>query len=549
MPEQTQRCAIYSRVSSDERLCQDFNSLDAQHEACSAYITSQRHEGWMLVDTKYEDGGFSGGSLIRPALQDLLADLGNGRIDIIVVYKIDRLTRSLTDFAKIVERLDASGASFVAVTQSFNTTSSMGRLTLNVLLSFAQFERELASERIRDKFAASKSRGMWLGGSPPLGYEVADRKLVPVQREAEQVREIFRQCLEAPSVAALAQQLAASGMRTKRHVRKDGRIWGDNPITRGMLLCLLRNPVYIGKIRHGRKTYEGQHKAILDVDLWEAVQRRLELVVVRHMPRTRRFMPSLLRGILQDHHDRPMVSTFVSKASKRYRYYMTSSAHLRGKPPIRVPAFDLEQIVIDRIDAWLMEVETFSHDIALSEASMRLKYASDRRAVLCGTDKFASFNLFRELVSHIRLGAEDLEIDVALCGSSSNGDFKVASTLTSKVAKVRVGKETKLIVGTGDEAPARHDPKLINVVVKAHRARKLLEGGRSIPEIGGDLNVSIIQASRLVRLGYFAPQITSAILDGHQPLGLSKSMLTLGTNMPLDWNKQCRMLNFSRYSV
>jgi site-specific DNA recombinase len=238
-----------------------------------------------------------------------------------------------------------------------------------------------------------------------------------------------------------------------------------------------------------------------------------------------------------------MVSTFVSKASKRYRYYMTSPAHLRKKPPMRVPAFDLEQLVIDRIDAWLMEVETFSHDVTLSEASARLKYAEDRRAILCGVDKFASFKLFRELVSQVCLGAEDLTVDVALCGSSSNGDFKVSSTLTSKVAKVRVGKETKLIVGIGDEAPARHDPKLINAVVTAYRARKLLESGRSIPEIGGELKVSIIQASRLVRLGYFAPQITSAILSGQQPLGLSKSMLTLAVDMPLDWGAQCKTLN------
>jgi site-specific DNA recombinase len=545
MTSATLRCAIYSRVSSDERLCQDFNSLDAQRESCAAYIASQRHEGWSLVDKRYDDGGFSGGLLMRPALQDMLADIANGRIDIVVVYKIDRLTRSLADFAKIVDTLDAQSASFVAVTQSFNTTSSMGRLTLNVLLSFAQFERELAGERIRDKFAASKARGMWLGGCPPLGYQAIDRKLVPIKSEADQVQEIFQKCLDAPSVAVLAEQLAASGMRTKRHVRKDGRTWGDNPISRGMLLCVLRNPVYIGKIRHGRKVYEGQHDAILEAELWQAVQNRLDKIVIRHMPRTRRFMPSLLRGLLEDQHGRPMTPTFVSKASKRYRYYMTSPAYLRGKPPTRVPAFDVEQIIVDRVDAWLMDIGALSRDVSLSEANARFQHARTLRAVLCGRDKFASFNLFRELVTRVRLGPDEVEVDVKMAQSLSSPHLELSATLTSTVAKVRVGKETKLIVGAGNTAPPRHDPKLINVIVKAYRARKLLEDGRTMLEIAGVLKVSQIQAARLVRLSYFAPQISLAILNGHQPLGLTGSMLTLAVEMPLDWEGQCRILNFS----
>lgn len=544
MSEPIQRCAIYARVSSDERLSQEFNSIDAQRESCVAYVASQRHEGWSLVDKRYDDGGFSGGSLLRPALQELLADLGNGSIDIVVVYKIDRLTRSLADFAKIVEGLDAQGASFVAVTQAFNTTSSMGRLTLNVLLSFAQFERELAGERIRDKLAASKARGMWLGGSPPLGYQTIARKLVPIEAEAAQVREIFQKCLDAPSVAVLAEQLAASGMRTKRHVRNDGRIWGDNPITRGMLLCLLRNPVYIGKIRHRRKTYDGQHVAILDIDLWQAVQRRLDKIIMRQMPRTRRFMPSVLRGLVEDELGRPMSPTFVTKATKRYRYYITTPAHLRGRPPTRLPAFDLEQVIIDRVDAWLMDIEAFSEGASITEVSARLKFARDRRMILCGTDKTASFNLFRELVTRVRVGIDQLEVDVTLNAGPGPFSFEIRTTLTSRVAKVRVGKETKFVIGPGNTAPPRHDPKLINVVVNAHRARKLLESGHTIPEIGAALKVSHIQAARLVRLSYFAPQITLAILNGHQPLGLTKSMLTLAAEMPFEWASQCKVLNF-----
>ena len=268
------RCAIYTRKSSDEGLEQEFNSLDAQREACEAYIVSQRHAGWTALPDLYDDGGLSGGTMERPALQRLLADVRAGKVQIIVVYKVDRLTRSLADFAKIVDVLDAHDASFVSVTQQFNTTTSMGRLTLNMLLSFAQFEREIAGERIRDKIAASKAKGMWMGGNVPLGYDVRDRKLIVNPTEAESVRMIFRRYAELGSVALLKAELDLLGVVSKRREGAGGFLSGGKPFSRGALYLLLQNRLYRGEIAHKGNVYPGQHQAIVDVELWQVVQRQ-----------------------------------------------------------------------------------------------------------------------------------------------------------------------------------------------------------------------------------------------------------------------------------
>jgi site-specific DNA recombinase len=275
MPD-LRRCAVYTRKSSEEGLEQHFNSLHAQREACEAFIRSQHGEGWRLVSTAYDDGGVSGGTIERPALQRLLADIAQGKIDIVVVYKVDRLTRSLTDFAKMVEVFDAHGVSFVAVTQQFNTTTSMGRLTLNILLSFAQFEREVTGERIRDKIAASKRKGLWMGGVTPLGYEVRDRKLVPMPAEAEVVNLIYRQYLDLGSVRQLKQELDHNGIRSKIRTHVNGSSVGGKPFSRGALYALLANPIYVGEIAHKRVRYPGQHEAIVGRATWEAVQQRLQ---------------------------------------------------------------------------------------------------------------------------------------------------------------------------------------------------------------------------------------------------------------------------------
>ena len=277
-----QRCAIYTRKSSEEGLEQNFNSLHAQREACEAFIRSQAGEGWRLITTAYDDGGFSGGTMERPALQRLLVDIRERLIDTVVVYKVDRLTRALADFAKMVERFDEHGVSFVAVTQQFNTTTSMGRLTLNVLLSFAQFEREVTGERIRDKIAASKRKGMWMGGMAPLGYDVCERRLVVNPAEAETVRGIFRRYLKLGCVRRLQEELQRAGIVSKVRITRSGKQSGGNPFSRGALYALLANPVYIGEIRHKRERHPGQHEAVVNRELWEHVHERLRTRAARH---------------------------------------------------------------------------------------------------------------------------------------------------------------------------------------------------------------------------------------------------------------------------
>src|SRR5271154_5379390 len=270
------RCAVYTRKSSEERLEQEFNSLDAQREACAAYVTSQKHEGWTALATLYDDGAYSGGSMDRPALQRLLDDIRAGKVDVVVVYKVDRLTRSLADFAKIIEVFDAQRVSFVSVTQAFNTTTSMGRLTLNVLLSFAQFEREVTGERIRDKIAASKKNGMWMGGQPALGYDVKERKLVVNEAEAATVRHIFRRYLELGAVRALQEDLAATGVVSKCRTAADGSPYGGQRFSRGAIYLMLKNRIYRGEIVHKGKSFPGEHAAMVDEDLWREVQSHLE---------------------------------------------------------------------------------------------------------------------------------------------------------------------------------------------------------------------------------------------------------------------------------
>jgi site-specific DNA recombinase len=294
------RCAIYTRKSSEEGLEQAFNSLHAQREACEAFIRSQRHEGWSCLPRAYDDGGRFGGNLERPALQLLLTAIREGRVDVVVVYKIDRLTRSLVDFAKIVEIFDAKGVSFVSVTQQFNTATSMGRLTLNVLLSFAQFERELTGERIRDKIAASKRKGMWMGGVPLLGYTIRDRRLVVVEPDAETVRWIFGRYAALGSVRLLQQELAVCGVTGKSWTSASGRIWGGKPIGRGALYLILQNRIYRGEIVHKGQTYPGEHEGIIDPALWDGVQTRLSGNRVEHSIGIRVKNPSLLAGLLFD---------------------------------------------------------------------------------------------------------------------------------------------------------------------------------------------------------------------------------------------------------
>lgn len=356
----TKNCAIYTRKSTEEGLDQDFNSLDAQREACEAYIVSQRAEGWKVVNTQYDDGGYSGGNMERPALKALLEDIKAGKIQTIVVYKIDRLTRSLMDFSKLVEIFDEYDVTFVSVTQSFNTTTSMGRLTLNVLLSFAQFEREVTGERIRDKIAASKKKGMWMGGITPLGYEKIDKKLVPHPEQQQTVRYIFEQYLELGSVRQLKELLAQRKYRTTIRINRNGRKTGGQAYSRGHLYQILSNPVYIGKIKHKDKIYDGQHDSIIDDTLFEQVQQRLK---AQGPDVTNKTLPSgkLLQGVLYDCDDVIYSPTYTSKKGVRYYYYLSQNLiQYRDHPKgimARIPAHEIEKTVTDAIKAWLTNAE------------------------------------------------------------------------------------------------------------------------------------------------------------------------------------------------
>ena len=353
------RCAIYTRKSSDEGLEQAFNSLDAQREACAAFIQSQKHEGWTVSPTLYDDGGFSGGTLERPALQRLLAEIEAGQIDVIVVYKVDRLTRALSDFAKLVEIFDRRGVSFVSITQQFNTTTSMGRLTLNVLLSFAQFEREVIGERVRDKIAASKKKGMWMGGMPPLGYDVKDRKLVVNDDEARTVVGIYRRYLALKSVLALKDALEDEGVRSKRRMRPDGTNYGGQKFSQGALYLMLQNRTYRGETTHKGKSYPGEHPAIIDQPLWDKVQAVLAENRIERTSGARAKHPSLLAGLLFDEKGERLTPTHAVKKGTRYRYYVSTTlltgAGRNRSGGRRIPAGNLEGLVMDRLRSFFAD--------------------------------------------------------------------------------------------------------------------------------------------------------------------------------------------------
>ena len=343
------RCAIYTRVSTDKGLDQEFNSLDAQYEASQAYIRSQAHAGWTLIRGKYDDGGFSGGDTDRPALQRLLEDVRAGKIDVIVVYKVDRLTRSLADFAKLVELFDKHNVSFVSVTQQFNTTTSMGRLTLNVLLSFAQFEREVTSERIRDKIAASKRKGLWVGGMAPLGYDTKDRKITVNEPEAELVRTIFHRYLKLGSINLLVADLHQRGLVTKVRTLKTGGTVGGIPFRRGMLAHILRNRFYIGEVAFKGEVLAGEQPAIVDRQLFDAVQAKLTEQLNNHTT-TRAKSDAILVGRIFDDRGNRMTPSHARKRGAKYRYYL-SSAMLNGQAEQsgsirRVSATEIEKLVV-----------------------------------------------------------------------------------------------------------------------------------------------------------------------------------------------------------
>jgi len=356
------RCAIYTRKSTEEGLDQAFSSLDAQREACSAYITSQKHEGWQELSEYYDDDGFSGGSMERPGLVQLLANILEGKVDVVVVYKVDRLTRALADFARMVTIFDEAGGSFVSVTQQFNATTSMGRLTLNVLLSFAQFEHEVTAERIRDKIAASKAKGMWMGGIPPIGYHPENRMLFNVPNDADLVRTIFQRYLELGLVRKLQAELKGAGLLTPLRITQKGKPSGECAFSRGKLYHLLSNSIYVGRIRHRDKIYEGLHTAIIDQDIWDKVQAMLADNRNSHASRSKARDPSPLAGILHDPSGNKMHLVHTTKAGQRYRYYVSpeliEGSVETGAKGWRIPAEELEAILALAIVRHLLKSDT-----------------------------------------------------------------------------------------------------------------------------------------------------------------------------------------------
>ena len=548
------RCAIYTRKSTEEGLEQAFNSLDAQREACAAYIASQRHEGWVETSEIYDDGGFSGGNMERPGLRQLMADVQAGRVDVIVVYKVDRLTRALSDFARIVEVLDAAGASFVSVTQSFNTTTSMGRLTLNVLLSFAQFEREVTGERIRDKIAASKKKGMWMGGPVPLGYVITNCKLLADPDEAETVRYIFSQYAKIGSIRDLGVALADEGVLTKQRPMRDGRMTGGTAFARGGLVHLLRNPVYIGEVHHHGNVYPGEHDGIIDRDLWDSVQGLLDDNTVERKTRRNVRHISLLAGMIHDGLRRKMSPSHANKGPRRFRYYVTHSDGLAAGGPTawRLPAHDLEQIVVARTIAWLGT----SADVVLArepDADAALIEQARHRAgtmitVLTTGSAVEQQTTLQQLIE--RIDVQDTQVDITIIADSIMENGAQATLIdtiliTAPATRVRRGDDIRLIVGATDPAVNR-DEQLIALVAEARQANATLldSKGASLDAVADAQGHARRHFSRLLRLAYLAPDIIGRIIDGTQPPSLTRTRLLSSNDVPLGWVEQRHMFGF-----
>jgi DNA invertase Pin-like site-specific DNA recombinase len=551
------RCAVYTRKSSEEGLEQEFNSLAAQREACEAYIRSQQHEGWVLARTHYDDGGFSGGNMERPALQHLLADIRAGRLDIVVVYKVDRLTRSLADFARLVEIFDKEGVSFVSVTQQFNTTSSMGRLTLNVLLSFAQFEREVTGERIRDKIAASKKKGMWMGGLVPLGYDASGRRLVVNPAEAETVRRIFALCREFGCVRRVKEEADRLGLRTKRHTTEDGAERGGQSFSRGHLYRLLANPIYIGQIAHKGQLYSGQHPALIDAETWMAVRDQLAANAGDHRGKARAVEPSLLAGLLVDARGNRLSPSHAVKKGRRYRYYVSAApidAAASDAHVWRLPAREIEEAVIsmmvDALSRPARVIEGFSTAATPNEQLGKLLARARRLAARLSGPPGQRAMVVRELVEKVIVDDDMLTIRVhagAVCGgavpSPTSSDAPVE--LRAAVAFRRRGLQTKLVLA--ERAEPCHSPKCDPALIKAiARGRLWLEElatgrARSLHELATREGITRRYVRRLVNLAFLSPSLVEAILQGRQPIAFTTTRLT-ELDLPLDWSEQRRLL-------
>jgi DNA invertase Pin-like site-specific DNA recombinase len=541
------RCAIYTRVSTESGLDQDFNSLDAQYDAAQAYIRSQAHAGWTLVRTRYDDGGFSGGSTDRPALQQLLNDIRARRINVIVVYKVDRLTRSLADFAKLVELFDAHGVSFVSVTQQFNTTTSMGRLTLNVLLSFAQFEREVTSERIRDKIGASKRKGLWVGGVVPLGYQAKDRKITVVADEAKTVRHIFRRYLDLGSLNLLLTDLRRTGVKTKVRPLSDGRTIGGIPFTRGSVASLLRNRFYISEVSYKGEVFPGEQSAILDRALFEAVQTKLDQQRTNHA-KARQKTQSLLTGRIFDDRGNRMTPSYAVKNGVRYRYYI-SSVLIQGQqdeaaPLNRVPATEIEKLILSAVRKHLAgkpqhKAEAESPD-SLNDKELIFAHVA---RVDVKSDHLA-----------LRLSAKserDSGVQDRQWAEQDEGAHRDPHVLVVPWKKAPPKRPREIIPSVATSS--RSDPRPIRTETRAKLVAAIAKGRHWLDQLiaGTVTNVELIAAAETctirqinmtISLAFLAPNLVQAAVDGRLPRGVGIANLR---DAPAEWCRQYAKLGLA----
>lgn len=524
------RCAIYTRKSTEEGLDQDFNSLEAQREACKAYINSQEHEGWRCDPARYDDGGFSGGTMERPALKQLMEAIRARQIDRIVVYKIDRLTRSLADFAKLVEELDAAGASFVSVTQSFNTATSMGRLTLNVLLSFAQFEREVTAERIRDKIAASKAKGMWMGGRIPTGYDAANRTLTVNHAEAKTIRRLFALYLELGNVPQVETRARSEGLTTKHYQTKRGKWLGGRPFTRGMIYHVLNNPIYIGRIAHKGTSYLGQHRPIIDQHIWDEVQKRLASAQRKKGGRN---ASGTLSGRLTDKDGIAMTRHTANPRGTTYAYYLSGKA---SPHDWRIKASDMEactmwaakQIISGLRPSDMADLSSPSQIKAFEKARQHLLDQSRQRTL--------------EIAQTIQLGASDVQVTLSQAkvedalGAKLQSDLPLTSHFDIELTKRK--HELKLVY---DAKATNPDPILQRALLKALAWKARVLEGETVTAIAKAHGLSTQVSARRLRLALLSPNIQMAIANGTQPASLTLQKVVTST-LPIDWKDQETLL-------
>jgi DNA invertase Pin-like site-specific DNA recombinase len=558
------RCAIYTRKSSEEGLEQSFNSLQAQREACEAFIASQRHEGWHALHKHYDDGGFSGGNTDRPALQQLLADVAAGRLDTIVVYKVDRLTRSLADFAKIIEVFDQKSVSFVSVTQQFNTTTSMGRLTLNVLLSFAQFEREVTGERIRDKIAASKRKGMWMGGQPPLGYDCKQGQLRVNPEEAAVVREIFTQYLRLGCVSQLKRHLDAKQIRSKQRTSAGGRTSGGVLFSRGALYHLLNNQIYLGKIVHHRQAYAGQHEAIVPIDLWQKVTAHLAANNRSHRRPGKRSSTSLLTGLLFDPDGNRYTPTHAVRKGKRYRYYTCQAVIQKQRKPAptdRLPAAEIEELICSRLRSLLTSPQELvmifaPYDFAINKQQHLIQAARKLAETPQDNSTEPMLELVRQALTRVIVTESSINLELATHGLIAAVERAVprhgsAPTLeplplvktapvflTQAYTPARRGSELRLVLPPSQAGVSRPNLSLLKAIVRAQEWRRRIVAGEihSKEQIARESRLHPRYVGRILRLAVLAPRIVQAIVD-REPVA-EFPLSHFHGRIPLSWQQQ-----------